>query len=99
MTKNVRLNVELRRTFLVQRKIGTLSISAIIGMRNRASKSRSVIRLLTKATSVALGRPFSVKIVSTRNARVSAPGGKVRSNVSNLPCVGPKERMSAVMRS
>lgn len=78
-------------------KYRTLSISAMMGMRNRASRSRSLTRLLTNATSCALGRPCSVKMVSTRSASDSLPGGNVRSSVRSFPCVDPSARMSGVM--
>lgn len=75
----------------------TLSISAMIGMRNRASRSRSVISPFTSDTSWALGRPVSVKIVSTRRASVSAPGGKVLSRARSLAWEEPSARISGVM--
>lgn len=69
----------------------------MMGMRNRASRSRSFISPFTSATSCALGRAVSVKIVSTRSANDSAPGGKVLRSVRSLPCVGPRALISGVM--
>lgn len=86
------LNANLTRMF-------TLSISAMIGIKNRASKSRSLIKALTKATSCELALPWSVKIASTRKASDSEPLGKLRIRVKSLPWFGPSERMRAVMSS
>jgi len=70
----------------------TLSISAIIGIKNRASRSLSETRAFTNVTSCALGLPLSVKIAMIRRARDSAPRGKVRSRVNSLPCEEPSAR-------
>ena len=77
----------------------TLSISAMIGIRKRASRSRSLMRPLTKATSCVLGLPCSVKMVKTLSASDSEPGGQVRISVSNLPLLDPRDLMSAVIKS
>lgn len=76
----------------------TLSISAMIGMRKRASRSRSEIRPLTSATSCVLGLPCSVNMVSTRRASDSAPGGHVRMSVRSFPLFDPSDLIKAVIR-
>lgn len=71
----------------------------MMGIKNFASRSRSATKPLTTATSGAVGLAFSVKILSTLSARLSAPGGNVRSSVSSLPWFGPRLLTSWVMRS
>ena len=77
----------------------TLSISAMTGIRNFASKSLWDINPFTNDTSEALGLPFSVNIVSTRSASDSAPAGKFCMMASNFALLGPSERIRAVIRS
>ena len=80
-------------------KAHTLSISAITGIKKRASRSLSDTRAFTNVTSWALGLLLSVKIAMIRRARDSAPGGKVRSRVNSFPCEEPSARTRGLMRT
>lgn len=77
--------------------VHTLSISAITGIKKRASRSLSDTSAFTNVTSWALGLLLSVKIVMIRKARDSAPVGKVRSSVNSLPCEEPSARTRGLM--
>ena len=78
-------------------KAHTLSISAITGIKKRASRSLSDTSVFTNVTSWALGLLLSVKIARIRKARDSAPLGKVRSSVNSFPCEEPSARMRGLM--
>lgn len=85
--------------YLGNNQTHTLSISAIMGIKKRASRSLSETRALTSVTSCVLGLPLSVKIAMILRASDSDPLGKVRRSVSNLPCEEPRARMSGLISS